>query len=170
MPSDGNNLVGVKELTEKLGKLAGAASAKKLRSISLRSTTKTFGKIKKSAPRGTKPHRTYRGLLVAPGFLSRSILRKSKVFRSRGVVSVVIGVRKEAFYGPQFYDEGDVIINSRRVSKPTAFNRRRKEKVQIKPYNLRGRYWFKSKFIADRSLIESEFVRIMRSEIERIAK
>lgn len=58
------------------------------------------------APVGQTPHKTYKGRIVAPGFLQRHVQVKSS-FRSRtGLLRVTIGPHKEAFYGSQFVEIG----------------------------------------------------------------
>jgi len=95
---------GLRELEEKLKRLETATAVKALRSAALASTLPTVKEMKAAAPKGKGTHRTYKGRLVAPGFLSRSVKR---VTRHRdGVLSVSIGVKAEAFYGVTFLDRG----------------------------------------------------------------
>lgn len=55
-------------------------------------------------PVGVEAHKTYRGVLVAPGFAKRSIVVRSFVNRRTGLISAVVGVRAQAFYAVQFVE------------------------------------------------------------------
>jgi len=57
-------------------------------------------------PRGSEPHRTYKGRLVAPGFSARSIQSRVTVSKKTKNVVGVLGVEREAFYAVQFVDRG----------------------------------------------------------------
>ncbi len=95
---------GLKDLERKLLNISKKMSSKILRQGALQATTPAMKAMKKDAPKGKKSHRTYKGRLVAPGFLSRSIIRH--IDRSRDKTIVLIGVKKEAFYGIQFLNLG----------------------------------------------------------------
>lgn len=60
------------------------------------------------APVGDDIHRTYKGRLVAPGFLKRSIRFIVTRVKKTGAMFAVFGVRHEAFYGPAFLERGTV--------------------------------------------------------------
>jgi len=104
-------LSGLRELERKLEKLEDATAAKALRSAAMASTLPTVKEMKAAAPKGKVTHRTYKGRLVAPGFLSRSVKRSAKI--GNGFVSVAIGVKREAFYGVTFLDRGTKKIPAR---------------------------------------------------------
>jgi hypothetical protein len=159
-----SELFGLDAIDRQLSALELKVGGKALRSAALRATTKTLRKLKTRAPRGTEAHRTYKGRLVAPGFASRSLRRKTKL--KNGRVSVVIGVLAEAFYAIQFYDLGPYTISERRVS----IGKRRRVKKKIKSYTLPKRPWFRRTFIEDRRLIESELVRILKQNITKAVK
>lgn len=98
------NVSGLKELDKQLKKLNGATRAKVLRSAVRSSIKPTFEIIKLSAPVGTKSHKTYKGNLVSPGFLRRSMRIVTTIEKDAAVA--LIGARREAFYGPQFLEVG----------------------------------------------------------------
>ena len=95
---------GLRELEKKLAKLGQQNAGKALRQAAMNATTPGLKAAKREAPIGKQMHRTYKGRLVAPGFLRRSIVRRSS-YRN-GWARVIVGVRKEAFYGVLFVEEG----------------------------------------------------------------
>lgn len=137
-------LDGLKELTKKLNQLETKLAGKTLRSAVVQASLPAFRAIKLAAPVGTGAHRTYKGNLVGPGFLKRSVKRVSKINKRTGTVSVAIGVRAEAFYGIAFLDRGTIRIT--------------------------GRSWFKRNFVDNRSKMERRLVERLRAKIEQIAR
>jgi len=105
-----SKLHGVKDLQSKLEKLDSAVAAKALRQAAMLATTPAVREMRAAAPVGQEAHRTYKGRLVAPGFLSRSIKRTSRL--RNGVATVLIGVRREAFYGLHFIELGTKYISA----------------------------------------------------------
>lgn len=61
-----------------------------------------------SPGKGTELHRTYKGRLVAPGFLSRNLRFVVTRIKKAGAIDGIFGVRKEAFYGLTFVERGTV--------------------------------------------------------------
>jgi HK97 gp10 family phage protein len=61
---------------------------------------------KSSAPVGLEAHKTYKGRWVSPGFLARSVRRKSMAYRDGSKFLALVGVAPEAFYGVQFLELG----------------------------------------------------------------
>ena len=114
------NVTGLKELSDQLVRLERATAIKAVRSAAMSATLPTTKEMRAAAPRGRYAHRTYKGRLVAPGFLSRSVIRRARANKTTGAVSVAIGVKREAFYGIAFLDRGTK--------------------------NIRGTSWFASKF------------------------
>ena len=95
---------GLKELDDLLHGVSDKVAAKYLRSSLLQATTPTMRRMKAMAPVGTKPHKTYKGRVVSPGFLKRSIKRKTGIFKDKSGAYCIIGVKPEAFYGVTFLD------------------------------------------------------------------
>jgi len=163
---------GFKELDRKLGKLKTAVGIKALRNATTRATTPVVRRMKALAPRGSEAHRTYKGRLVAPGFGSRSVIKRSRFNKARGAASVTIGVKKEAFYLIQFYDSRPgrtpYRITERRVS---VQGRRSRVTKAIKPYTLTSaRPWFSKVFIGSQSSMVKDMRKILRQNIERAAR
>ena len=146
-------LEGLDELSKKLATL-GKAAGKTLRSATLKATTPVVRKMRNKIPVGSKPHRTYKGRLVAPGFAKRSI-RRSSSFR-RGVASVRIGVRKEALYAVNFIDQG-IHVTKRR-------------KKTIKSYRIPASNWFKAVFIANKKNMEDDLTVKLKAAIEKVRR
>ncbi len=88
---------GLKALSKQLDKLGKELGTKTLRNASRAALAPTHKKIKALTPVGKRAHRTYKGRLVAPGFLKRSIKLGSRI--KRGVVTASISAKAEAFYG-----------------------------------------------------------------------
>lgn len=133
---------GLNDLLKKLHKIEAATAKKHLRSAAMFATGPTFRAMKAAAPRGTEAHRTYKGRLVAPGFLGRSVRRVTK-FKG-GKMRLMIGVRREALYGVTFLDEG-----TKKVA---------------------GRHWFKSRFESDADTIALRFRDKLKQRIEAVAR
>ena len=137
---------GMAELEKKLKAIGGAMAEKALRQALMNASTPAFKAIKLAAPRGSRPHRTYKGRWVAPGFLSRSIVRRSRIRRghSKTWAQVIIGVRDEAFYGVQFLERGT-------------------KKIPAKP-------WLAKTFERYQAEMERRLKEQLRRKIERIAR
>lgn len=167
-----NNLRGVKELTRKLSRMGKRMGLNALARATGKAATPTVRRIRARAPVGKRSHKTYKGRTVFPGFLKRSVRRRTRKNRQRGSVEVQIGVLSEAFYGVQFLDKG-ISVSARRTKKgkrsntTKRFNRRAKS---IKPYRIRGRRWFESTFVQQRSTIEANLTKELRKEVEKATR
>lgn len=133
---------GLAELTVKLKRIEASMAKKHLRSAAMYATGPTVKEMKAAAPVGTVAHRTYKGRLVAPGFLSRS-MRRAVSFK-HGRMTLRIGVRREAFYGVTFLDDGTK--------------------------NIAGRHWFQKRFEDNEQQIVSRFRDKLKQRIEAAAK
>lgn len=156
-----------RELYAKLGALSSRLQVRALRGAVRRAARITLNKARSLATLGTEAHRTYKRRLVSPGFLRRSLRVITKVTPSEGKVAAIIGVRKEAFYGPQFYDQGPYTITRRRYKRS---GRKSRAVRQIKPYTLRKRPWFESAFDSSKQQMENDFVQFLRQEIDKAVK
>lgn len=103
---------GLKELDKQLENVSRKLAAKAIRQAALQATTPAYRQMKLAAPIGSREHKTYKGRLVTPGFLKRSIKRKT--FVSKNSVFVLIGVLPEAYYGVTFLDDGTQTIGARK--------------------------------------------------------
>lgn len=103
---DTQHVEGLADLSRQLEQLEDAARGKALRGAALSASLPTFRAAQAGIPKGKVPHKTYKGRLVAPGFASRNIRRVTRLSRDGGTASVLIGVRREAFYAVQFLERG----------------------------------------------------------------
>jgi HK97 gp10 family phage protein len=142
-------LAGVNELLKQLDTLDAKLQAKAIRSAAMQATTSTLREMKAKAPVGNESHRTYKGRLVAPGFLRRNIKRASRV--RDGKVAVSIGVAKEAWYG-LLIDTGPHKISMR-------------DKKSIKPYTLRRKNWLTKTFIDKENKMLSELKAKLKKQV-----
>lgn len=145
---------GLIELGRKLNRLSTTVAGKALRNATASAVLPAFKAIKAAAPVGNGGHKTYKGRTVAPGFLKRSVRRKSRF--KNGKATVLIGVKPEAFYGVQFLDRG-IEVDSRKGK-------------SIKSYKISGRNWMKQSFIEKRREIESRFKQKMKAAIEKATR
>jgi len=104
--SRSRHLAGVSELMKQLGELGALDDGK-----AIRGATRAAGRIvaeraRALIPKGTIPHRTYKGRLVAPGYASRNIRYIASLSKDKQKATVVVGVRSEAFYAVQFVELG----------------------------------------------------------------
>lgn len=168
---------GLKELSSKLNALERTVAGKTLRSAAMLATTPAMKRMKATAPRGKKLHRTYKGNLVAPGFLSRSIKRKSTYRNGRAKVSV--GVKKEAFYGVLFVDPG---TKPHRIPKKN-WDPRRGGKWRKRGLAFNGRVvshvnhpgaspkpWFKSSFVKSEREMVKKFAETLRKKVTQAVR
>ena len=95
---------GLADLTKQMDRLGAEVAAKKIRSAMMAATLPTVRKMQAAAPVGKSLHKTYKGRVVFPGFLKKSVRRSAKI--EKGRVNLRIGVRREAFYGITFIDQG----------------------------------------------------------------
>lgn len=110
---------GLQALEKKLSELPLAVSGKVLKSAVRSAMLPAEKAAKLAAPVGTEAHRTYKGNLVAPGYLRRSIKRKVLISKRTGHVIGLLGVRPEAYYGVQFLERGTVKMAARPWLKKT---------------------------------------------------
>lgn len=142
---------GLDDLSKKLAALGAKAGGKALRT-SARNAMKPIQRMAKAAaPVGKKPHRTYKGNIVFPGYTKKAIRIRTGL--KRGKATVRLGVLREAFYGVSFLDEG-VTVKNRRTKKGNRLK---------KSYRIKGRHWFMDKFLQNRSLIE----KTLRDELRK---
>lgn len=104
---------GAKELSKKLAALGALAGGKALRSAVGAAATPIKKEAESNIPTGKKAHKTYKGRLVAPGFASRNIVKRTRLYRNRQTAVAVVGVRREAFYAVQFVELGTKKLKAR---------------------------------------------------------
>lgn len=121
---------GLKELSRKLAALGEKVGGKALRQATLNASTPALKAAKLAAPVGQVAHKTYKGRLVAPGFLKRSIKRKS--YYKNGKAVAMIGVKAEAFYGVQFVEKGTKNISAKPWLVPAFVNNRDNMEQRLK--------------------------------------
>jgi HK97 gp10 family phage protein len=129
---------GLSELNDKLQELGKQLGAKALRGALMSATLPVLKEARARAPIGTVAHKTYKGRLVAPGFLARSLKRRSQVNRDGTGASVSIGVRNEAFYGTQFLELGTSKIAKRPWLVP-AYQAKHREALDVFKSELKRR-------------------------------
>ncbi len=112
-----NELTGARELSKRLQKMGAAVGGKALRSAAMSSMLPVLKTAKARAPvsdrdearlipYGPRSSKKGEGRLVAPGFLSRNLARKSIISRDKRFVRVMVGVKPEAFYGAIWVELG----------------------------------------------------------------
>lgn len=149
-----NVVEGMPELKRKLAQLDRKTQGKVLRKVLKDATNRPYAIIKASAPVGSEPHYTYQGRLVAPGFLSRNVNRKSR--HRKGVSYVDIGVAAEAFYGVVFLDEGITVTQRKGRG--------------IKSYTIEGKHWFRDNWDKESSRTIAAALRNINKGIRRALK
>lgn len=144
---------GADKVIKQLRAAKTALGIKALRSATSKATTPVLRQMRAKIPKGKRPHKTYNGILVSGGFASRQLTKRSRFNRARGSASSTLGVKKQAFYAIQFYDERDgrtpYRIDSRRVK-----SGRRTVKKNIKAYTLKAVPWFSKVFERNRRQME----------------
>lgn len=158
-------VIGMKQLSDKLSRMKQATAVKALRSAAMAATLPTVRKMKAAAPKGRDTHKTYKRRMVGPGFLSRSVIRKTRKDKETNKITVSIGVKREAFYGVTFLDEGTVVTQRRQTIK----GKKSRRKIQIKPYKIAGHKWFKRVFENDANNIFQLFKQKLADKIKKAA-
>ena len=98
-------VVGVDELIRKMHNIAEAVKPK-IVAQSLRAAMVPMLKdARANAPTGKRAHKTYKGRLVAPGFLKRNIGLKKLRRRDKSIQAYGLWAQKEGFYGG-FVEQG----------------------------------------------------------------
>ncbi|MGB1541170.1 MAG: hypothetical protein ACPG9F_02980, partial [Cycloclasticus sp.] len=82
---------GIKELQQKFKKLDSATAIRFLSSAASYAMTPVARAARRAAPVGDTPHKTYRGRTVAPGFLKRNIKKRTRRWRNKRGVTVMVG-------------------------------------------------------------------------------
>jgi HK97 gp10 family phage protein len=139
-----SSLEGVAELTKQLNQLSSLDEGRALRLAVKAGIKPALIRAQELIPVGRVPHRTYRGLLVAPGFAKKSLRTISTINAAKNVASGILGVRKEAFYILQFVEFG------------TRF-------IPAQPF-------FRRAFLESRSECEEAFRAAIARAVERAAK
>lgn len=99
-------LEGVAKLTKQLQSLGKLDDGKALRAAVRAGIQPAFERAAQAIPIGTEAHRTYRGLLVAPGFAHSQIKRATTINADKNIASAVLSVSKEAYYAVNFVEIG----------------------------------------------------------------
>jgi HK97 gp10 family phage protein len=145
----GNNVAqieGVKELMRKFDQLKGMAQAKVLMAAARSAGNVIAKEAKARIPVGSIAHRTYRKVLVSPGFARRSIVVKTYANKRTGAVGAVVGVRAQAFYAVNFIE------------------------LERGKSTARGKPWLRPAFEATTDKQISEFHRAFMRVINRVAR
>lgn len=137
-------LEGVGELTGQLTDLGAKVAAKELRASVKKALQVVLLKARANIPKGSEPHLTYLGRLVAPGFAARSLAIKTTLNKRAGSVVARLGVTQEAFYALQF--------------------------VELGTAKMPARPWLRPAFVASEDAMLQGLAAEMRKRVERIAK
>lgn len=101
-----SSLEGVAALTKQLIALQKLDDGKVLKSAVKAGINEALKKAREYVPVGTVPHRTYQGLLVAPGFAKSQLRTIATINSAKNVASGLLGVRKAAYYILQYVEFG----------------------------------------------------------------
>lgn len=92
-------ILGMRELSRKISAMA-AETSPKVTAQALRAAIKPMlDAARQNAPVGKEAHRTYKGRLVAPGFLKRNVKLKKLRRRDKNNVAYGLWAQGEAWYG-----------------------------------------------------------------------
>lgn len=137
-------IAGADELRKSLESLKTNVARSALRHASKKAAVVVERAAEARAPVGDMPHKTYKGRLVAPGFLARSIHVAVRYLSRKGAVLARIGPAKEAFYGTQF--------------------------VELGTSKMPARPWLVPAYEESRTEVESTFIHELRRAIVRAIK
>lgn len=101
-----SRLEGVRDATRAITELGAKFAVKELKGTVVAALEEVEHKARARIPRGTEPHRTYRGRLVSPGYAISTLHIETGVNKRTGAVFAALGVGREAFYAVQFQELG----------------------------------------------------------------
>jgi hypothetical protein len=90
---------GLDDILKTFGRLERAGQLRSLRSATNAALNPALRALRLAAPKGSEPHKTYKGRVVAPGFLSNSIKKSVRVSKDKTAVVGRVRVEGEAYYG-----------------------------------------------------------------------
>lgn len=140
-----DNVDGYDAIAGKLRRLDRKLGVRLINSELRKATTPTQRKMRAAAPVGRVLHKSYRGRLLAPGYLKRSLKRRVKRVRKTGNQAVDFGVTREGYYA-KFYAEGPYVVTKRKGKR-------------IRSYTLRRHPFFREVFQADEGKMANMFLR-----------
>ena len=92
-------VLGVKELQKKLTNVGEKASHKVMAKALRKAMVPLRNEAIKNAPKGDEAHKTYKGRLVAPGYLKQNIKLKKMRAKNKRFAGYTLAARGEAWYG-----------------------------------------------------------------------
>lgn len=101
-----SELQGAAALTRRLRELGELEKGKPLREAVRDGIKPAYNVARSRAPEGSVLHKTYKGRLVAPGFLRRSVKMVVRQSKDKKAAFAFLGVAREAFYGTLFVELG----------------------------------------------------------------
>lgn len=139
-------VIGVDALLRKLRKIEQSIQPKIVAQSIRAAMVPMLKDARINAPTGKKEHRTYKGRLVAPGHLKRSINLKKLKRRDKSIQAYGLWAQKEGFYGG-FVEQG-VAGKGKTTAKP----------------------WLGKAFRKNINGVQTKFMNEMRKRIERAMK
>lgn len=137
-------LEGTRELAAQLAELGKATSGRVLKAAVSEAMLPTFRQALSTIPVGSRPHVTYKGRRVEPGFAQQNLRLKTWLARDKSAAAAMVGVAPEAYYVLQFIELGT-------------------SKYPATP-------WLTPAFEASKDAAVAEIGRQFRTRIERIAR
>jgi HK97 gp10 family phage protein len=99
-------LEGASELAAQLRELGKAVSGRVLKQAVTEAMMPTYRKALATVPVGDRPHKTYKGRMVEPGFAQQNLRLKPWVSKDKQSAAAMVGVNPEAYYVLQFIELG----------------------------------------------------------------
>ena len=97
---------GLEEVSKQLEKLGNATSGRVVRQAVGFAVTPVVKEARRRAPVGDRIRKNYKGRLLVPGNLSRSIRKGTFKSKSGLYARASVGAQHHAFYGPAFVEKG----------------------------------------------------------------
>jgi HK97 gp10 family phage protein len=137
-------LEGARDLAAKLVALKPSQQGRALRDAVQKAMLPTYRDALHTIPVGTKPHKTYKGRVVEPGFAQQNLRLKTWTSKDKQAAAAMVGVNPEAFYVLQF--------------------------IELGTSKLPPRPWLEPAFRSNKGLAVSTITDELRKRIERIAR
>jgi len=125
--------------------MQNAAQLRVMRSALNASMVPAVKALRAAAPKGTEPHRSYMGRTLPPGYLSRSIVKSTRLARDKSRVFGNVRLRSEAFYGSFIehgWRPGKRNSKVKNASRQGSLSSSRLKQLGDKRVKVAGRPWF----------------------------
>lgn len=136
---------GMSEILKAFKGMKAAAQVKVMRKSLNAALNPAIKELRASAPKGSKPHKTYKGRVVPPGFLSRSVIKSTRISKDKKQVFGNVRMKSEAWYGSLLehgWRPGKRSKDVKRASKKGSLSDSKLKSLGDNRRKIQGNKWF----------------------------